>query len=166
MKAQTFWGNPFRKKTTDREIDINFMSSVPLFDTLTRRQKTKLYSIIHVRHYQQGELVFRQGDPGVGLYIVRDGQIDVFTEGSDMTRNKIASLSKGDFFGDISLLNESPRSATAVAAKNSRLFGLFKPDLLSIMDSDPKLGLRFIYRIAQIIAERLRLINESALSDQ
>ena len=161
MKIQEFFGNPFEKSGSDLKGDVDFLTAVPIFDTLTRRQKTKLYSIIHIRHYNQGEMVFRQGDPGVGLYIVRDGQVEVYNEYSDMTRKKIATLNKGDFFGDISLLNESPRSATIVASQNTILFGLFKPDLLNIMDSDPKLGMRFVYRLAQIVAERLRIVNEN-----
>ena len=76
-----------------------------------------------------------------------------------MIREKIATLNKGDFLGDISLLNESPRSATVVASQKTVLYGLFKPDLLNLMDSDPKLGQRLVYRLAQIVAERLRLIN-------
>ena len=166
MSSHNFWGNPFRKKNSDIDSDIDFLSSVPIFDTLTYRQKTKLLSIIHVRHYKQDDIVFRQDDPGVGLYIVREGGVDIYNEYSDLTRKKIASLVKGDFFGDISLLNESPRSATVVSSQNTALFGLFKPDLLNIMDSDPKLGLRFIYRLSQIIAERLRLVNEGIPTNQ
>ncbi len=166
MKVQELWGNPFGKSRSDPKSDVDFLGVVPIFNTLTRRQKTKIYSIIHIRHYKQGEIVFRQGDPGVGLYIVRDGQVEVYNEYSDMTRNKIATLKKGDFFGDISLLNESPRSATVIATQKTILFGLFKPDLLNIMDSDPKLGMRFVYGLAQIVAERLRIVNEDFTDTQ
>ena len=160
MKPEEFWGNPFKKNKSDIDNNIDFLSTVPIFDTLSRRQKQKLHSIIHTRNYKKGEKVFRQNDPGVGLYIIREGQIDVFRESDDMTREKIAAVEKGNFFGEISLLNESQRSATAVASQQSVLFGLFKPDLLSIMNSNPKLGQQLIFRLAQIVAERLRLINK------
>jgi CRP-like cAMP-binding protein len=77
-----------------------------------------------------------------------------------MTKTRIADLSSGDFFGEISLLNESPRSATVVAEKQSVLLGFFRSDLLGLMDSDPKLGVRLVYQIACIVAERLRNVTD------
>ena len=160
MNSNFLLGNPFKKKSPDIEADIDFLSTVTIFDTLTRRQKHRLYSSIHVRQYKEGEIVFRQDDPGVGLYIVRDGQVDVYNEYSDMTRKKIAELSKGEVFGEIALLNDCPRSATVVASRETVLFAFFRTDFLNLMDSDPKLGVRLIYRLAKIMAERLRIINE------
>ena len=160
MKVNFLWSNPLKKNPPDIKSDIDFLSTVPIFDTLTRRQKHRLFSSIHVRHYKEGEIVFRQDDPGVGLYIVRDGQVDVYNEYTDMTRKKIAELSKGEVFGEIALLNDCPRSATAVAFKETILFAFFRTDFLNLMDSDPKLGVRLVYRLAKIMAERLRIINE------
>ena len=160
MNITTLWGNPFKKNKSDLESNIDFLSTVPIFDTLTRRQKYLLYSIIHVRHFKAGEIIFRQDDPGVGLYIIRDGGVDVYNEYSDMTRHKIAELSQGDFFGEIALMNNCPRSATVVAAKKTVLFSLFRTDFLNLLDSDPKLGVRVVYRLSKILAERLRQINE------
>jgi CRP-like cAMP-binding protein len=155
-----FWGNPFKKNKSDIDNDIDFLSTIPIFDSLSRSQKLKIFSIIHIRHYQEGEIIFRQEDPGVGLYIIRDGTVDIYSENPDFTKKKIANLNKGDFFGEISLLNETPRSATVVASQCTTLFGIFKPDMLSLMDSNPKLGLQLIYRLAQIVAERLNNVNK------
>ncbi len=160
MNIASLWGNPFKINKSDRKSDIGFLSTVPVFDTLTRRQKYQLYSIIHVRHFNAGEVIFRQDDPGVGLYIIRDGGVDVYNEYSDMTRHKITELTQGDFFGEIALMNNCPRSATVIATQNTVLFGLFRTDFLNLLDSDPKLGVRVVYRLAKILAERLRQINE------
>lgn len=161
MNPARLWGNPFSFSSTDTTTDLEFLSSVPIFDTLTRRQKQKLHSLIHIRSYAEGDIVFRQNDPGVGLYIVRDGSVSIWREhDSDMTKTKIALLTEGDFFGEISLLNDSPRSATVVAEKPSTLFGFFRSDLLALMESDPKLGVKLVYQLARIVAERLRVIND------
>ena len=157
MKSSVLWVNPLKKVPLDIKIELKFLSSVPIFDSLSQRQLEKIHKLIHIREFDEGDIVFRQGDPGVGMYIVRDGQVDVYNEYSDFTRRKITVLTPGDFFGEISLLNDSCRSATVVASQKTILLGLFRPDLLSVMDSDPKLGLRFIYRLSQIVAERLRL---------
>ena len=163
MKMDILWGNPFKRSATDPETEIDFLSAVTIFDDLSSRQLSKLHRIIHVRRFEESEIVFRQGDPGVGMYLVREGQIVIYTEHPDMTRHKITDMKKGDFFGEIALLNDSPRSATAIASRKSTLLGLFRPDLLSLMESDPKLGLRFIYRLSQIVAERLRLLNTNVM---
>jgi len=157
MKQKVLWGNPFKRGSSELKVELRFLSSVPIFDSLSSRQLRKIHKLIHIRTFDEGEIVFRQGDPGVGMYIVRDGQVDVYNEYSDMTRSRIAVLKTGDFFGEISLLNDSNRSATVVSVKSSTLLGLFRPDLFGVMDSDPKLGLSIIYRISQIVAERLRL---------
>jgi len=161
MKHYHFWENPFKKSSSHSEDELEFLSSVPIFDSLSKRQKIKLQKIIHVRSYEKGEVIFRQGDPGVGLYIVKDGEVDVYNEYQDLTCSKITVLHHGDFFGETSLLNETPRSATIVCVKPSLLWGLFKPDLLNLIDSDPKLGVRLIFRLSQIVAERLRLLNDN-----
>ena len=157
MNFKAFWGNPFKSAVSDLDTEIEFLSTVPIFEKLSKRQLIKVYDIIHVRRFNDGEIIFRQDDPGVGMYIVSEGHINVYTEYSDITRRKIAEIHKGDFFGEISLLNDSPRSATTVAMVKTTLFGLFRPDLLSLIDSDTNLGFRFVYRLAQIVAERLRL---------
>ena len=159
MNLKALWVNPFKKKSTDIEGEISFLSSVPVFDSLSTRQHRTLYSIMHTRNFNEGEIVCRKGDPGVGLYIIRDGNVDVYNEFPDLTRLRIASLESGDFFGEISLLNDSPRSATVVAVRPTVLLGLFRHDLLEIMDSDPTLGVKLVYRLSQIVAERLRLVN-------
>ena len=103
------WGNPFNKLTKEVENNIDFLSSVPIFDSLSRRQKEKINSFIHVRRYEIDEIVFRQGDPGVGLYILREGEVSVFSENiKDMTKTCITKLAKGDFFGEIALLIITP----------------------------------------------------------
>ena len=157
------WGNPFKHLSKDTESDIEFLSSVSIFDALSRRQKNKLNSFIHVRNYDVDEIVFRQGDPGVGLYIIREGEVSVYTENAkDMTKTCLATLTKGDFFGEIALLNEAPRSATIVTSKTTVLLGLFRTDLLGLMDTDPKLGLRIVYRLAQIVAERYIISSDTS----
>jgi len=162
MKISSLWSNPFKDSCKKDISDFDFLKKIPIFLSLSNKQIEKILSIIHIRNYKDSEIVFRIDDPGVGLFIVRNGSVDIFNEYPDMTRKKIISLSSGDFFGEIALLNDSPRSATVVSSGNSVLFGLFRPDLLSLIDSDPKLGNKLFFNLAQILAERLRL---TTLSD-
>jgi CRP/FNR family transcriptional regulator, cyclic AMP receptor protein len=160
MEKNPLWGNPFKMFRSDLSNELDFLGTVPVFDLLLDREKRKIHALLHVRKFAKDEIVFRQGDPGVGLYIVREGKCEVYNEYPDFTCKKIATMNSGDFFGEISLLNDSPRSATVVSYTDTTLLGLFRHDLLELMNSDPRLGLHLVYRLSQIVAERLRMYND------
>lgn len=157
---KSFWGNPFKKEKSAISRDIELLSRIPIFKNLSFSQKRNIFEYLHLRTYGENEIVFRQGDPGAGLYIIREGHVDVYTEYADMTKKKITSFSVGDFFGEIALLNDNLRSATVISTTKTVLYGLFKPDLHTLMDSNPKLGQKFLYGLAQTVVERLVRNNE------
>ena len=161
MNLRALWGDPFHRRSSAGS-SISFLSTVPLFEKLSRRQIEKINAILHIRDYNADEIVFRQGDPGVGMYIVRSGSLRVCREFDDSTYHDVAVMHPSDFFGEIALLNNSARSATIVATEQSTLMGLFREDLRELMDSDPRLGLSIIYAVARVIAERLRLATSGA----
>jgi CRP-like cAMP-binding protein len=91
------------------------------------------------------------------MYIIQEGTIEIVYE---PTSDTLAELTDGDFFGELALLNETPRSATAVARTESVLYGLFRPDLLGLVERDPSLGVQILLRMSQVISERLIQTNE------
>lgn len=151
----SFWGNIFRKR--DEESVYTLLRDIPLFDGLSRGELSAIKSILHRREYDPGEVLFHQGNPGVGMYIIREGTIEIVYEPTDDT---LAELSDGDFFGELALLNETPRSATAVARTGAVLYGLFRPDLLGLVEREPSLGVQILLRMSQVISERLIHANE------
>lgn len=151
----SFWGNIFRKR--DEESVYTLLRDIPLFDGLSRGELSAIKSILHRREYDPGEVLFHQGNPGVGMYIIREGTIEIVYEPTDDT---LAELSDGDFFGELALLNENPRSATAVARTGAVLYGLFRPDLLGLVEREPSLGVQILLRMSQVISERLIHANE------
>lgn len=91
------------------------------------------------------------------MYIIQEGTIEILYEPTDST---LAELTDGDFFGELSLLNETPRSATAIARTDSVLYGLFRPDLLDLVEQDPSLGVQILLRMGRVLSERLIKTNE------
>lgn len=151
----SFWGNIFRQ--SDEESVYTLLRDIPLFDELSRGELASVKSILHRREYDPGEVLFHQGNPGVGMFIIQAGRIDIVYEPTDDT---LATLEDGDFFGELALLNETPRSATAVARTEAVLYGLFRPDLLGLVERDPTLGVQLLLRMSQVISERLIQTNE------
>lgn len=135
------------------------LSNLPLFENLSMRNWRELSDIFHKRTFLKDEVIFRHGTPGLGMYAIIDGSVAVFDndEGVDV---EITRLGTGDFFGEISLIDEIDRSATIVALETTRLIGVFRPQLRDLMHRRPQLGLIIIERLARILASRLREVND------
>ena len=100
------------------------------------------------------EVIIEENKPGVGMYIIESGKVNI-TLGKE---NKLlVLLSNGDFFGEMALILEGQRTASAIATEPTKLLGFFQPDLFNLLETSPKTGNKILYRLAQMIAERLRL---------
>ena len=168
---EAFWGNFFRQKENAEEVH-QFLQRIPVFSGLKTRELKALERIVHCRHYKPEEVIFRKDDPGVGMYIIRSGAVRIILEtlskqpDPELARQPalenevlLARLEPGDFFGDASLPDGAPRSATAVAVKQTELIGLFRPDLIDLCQRDPKTGIKVLWNICEVLAVRLRRTN-------
>ncbi|MFQ6615860.1 MAG: cyclic nucleotide-binding domain-containing protein [Fidelibacterota bacterium] len=154
------WENIFRGRKKDQSKEVLALKQVPVFDGLDDRELAEIERVVHHRTYKPEEFVFRKSAPGEGLYIILQGSVDILTETDDGKSSLVASLGEGDFFGDLSLLDQEPRSANAVAKDYSELLGFFRPDLTSILKRKPDLGVKILFNVARVIGERLRKTNE------
>ena len=91
------------------------------------------------------------------MYVIIDGSVKIIDHDTDTV---FASLLNDDFFGELALLDEEPRSATAVAEEPSELVGFFRTDLLTLMERDPVLGNKILMNLSRVLGERLRKTNE------
>ncbi len=154
------WDNIFRR-AADQTIQSVLRENL-LFRDLTDSELRFLERCVHVRHYHAGESVFRQGEVGVGMYLVVKGRIEIYvldpTATSDESREiYITQLLSNDFFGELSLVEENGRrSATAVAREETTLIGFFKPDLMEILARRPAMGTRVTLRLAEVLGRRLK----------
>ncbi|MEN3038669.1 MAG: cyclic nucleotide-binding domain-containing protein [Candidatus Kryptonium sp.] len=155
-----FWTNIFKgKKKKDQGVE-DILKEVPAFSHLEPKEISLLASIVHKREYKKGEFIFYQGDPGLGMYIIQEGEVLIQYTDPDGNKKDLAILSDGDFFGEIALIDESPRSASAICRTDSHIIGFFRPDLFEIIEKHPKLGIKIVLKLAEIIAERLRRTNQ------
>jgi CRP-like cAMP-binding protein len=153
------FGNVFRNKSakTEEERIIDLLKGIPLFEGLTSRELSAVERILHRRTYRPDETIFRQGEPGVGMYIIVEGKVAVIAEPGSRT---LAQLQTGEFFGDLALLDDSPRSASAIAQGECRMLGFFQPDLFGLIERNPRLGIKIVIKLARVIGERLKKCNE------
>lgn len=158
----TPWTRIFGYKSDQKQEDvstIDLLARLPLFEDLSRRELVAVERILHRRHYIRGEMIFRQGERGMGMYIVQQGRVAITSE---LGNHELFELKDGDFFGEVALLDESPRSATAMAKTDCSVFGFFQPDLFGLIERDSRLGVKIVLRVARFVGQRLRQANERA----
>ena len=155
----SFWANIFHTPTESDEL-VHSLHAIPLFKSLTKKGITGLLGIIHNRNYIAGEYIFYQGDPGIGLYLIRDGEVLINRENDKGNKITLAAFHKGDFFGELALIDGEKRSASAIANSDTKLSVIFKPDLDEFIEKYPKKGIKIVQGIAEITAVRLRTLNE------
>jgi len=147
----------------DTEIlaKLGFLKNIRLFEGIRRRQLIHVLESLQERTYLKGETIFAQGDIGRALFIVFSGKI-ALSRLSPATRKGevIAEVNPGEFFGEMALLEEMPRTATAYALEESRVFMLFKIKLESLLFSRPQIGVTIAAQLAKIMSARLRAIIE------
>lgn len=154
------WGNGIFRKKKKKEDIFSLLKNVPIFTDLKPRELAEIEKILHRRNYKKGEAVIHKGDPGLGMYIVVKGSVEIVDEEKKADQRTLAKLDEGSFFGDIALLDESPRSASAIATADSDIIGFFRPDFLDLLSRKPKLGIKILFALARTVGERLRRTNE------
>jgi len=158
MKADGIWANIFRLGQRKESL-AEILQNTPLFRDLSPKELRILEQVVHVRTYQAAEPVFVETEPGAGMYIIRSGRVDIFLNHKSENPLMLAQLESGDFFGEMALLGDTTRSATALARERSELIGFFHPDLVEITDLHPAMGAKISTGLSRTLAERLRYTN-------
>jgi len=149
------WDNIFRRKTEEESI-VRFLGSVPVFAGLKERDLTFLEAMVHIRRYAPQEIVFAEGDPGSGMFVIRCGRVQIFTGSGKEKEEELAVLGSGDFFGETTLTAPSGRTASARSLESTELIGLFRADLLELAQKQPAMANRILLGLTRIVSERLQ----------
>lgn len=153
----SFWANIFKSKTESEEI-LEILKQMPPFENLRPKELKDVLALIHHRTYEAGETVFMKGDPGISFYVIISGTVAIVDE-SRALKLRLAEFSRGDFFGEIALIDSETRSASAIAESKCTLAAIFKPDLDEFMQKNPKAGISILTGLSKIITARLRNLN-------
>ncbi|MCX7797457.1 MAG: cyclic nucleotide-binding domain-containing protein [Melioribacter sp.] len=158
----SFWANLFKTPPNKSELEET-LRIMPPFKDLSSKAFKNLLKLFHNRVYQANEYIFYQNDPGIGLYVIINGEVLITMQVENNGQLNLAHLRRGDFFGELALLDNDTRSASAIALKESRIAVIFKPDLDEFIDSYPQEGVKILRGISQIISRRLRNLNHDYL---
>lgn len=155
------WDNLFRNKDKNENLRSQLKKNI-LFQDLNFTELRMIENIVNVRRFRPGENIFKQGEVGVGMYIILSGVVNIYVEELHATTGAaytthVTQLKSEDFFGELALVeNEGRRSASATAHEETVLIGFFKPDLTEIVERNPSAGVKILMRLGEVLGTRLR----------
>ena len=126
-----------------------------LFATLTPLELNIVDGLMHERRYLADEIIFDEGEEGQALYLVMSGRV-IISRHLGATREVVAELSAGSFFGDLALLDNTPRNAQTRALDNCELAVFFRADFMGLMETDAVIGYKIALALARHVGSRLR----------
>ena len=132
------------------------LKRVPLFSDLADTELARFSDVIREREYPKNSVILFEDDPGDALYIVAAGQVKVVLIGEDGREVILSVLGDGDFFGEMSLIDDEPRSAHVIAMKDSQLLVLRRDDFQARLQETPTIALKLL----KVLVQRLRRADE------
>ncbi len=124
--------------------DAQTLADVELFEHVSDDDRARLAEFIDVAQLTAGETLFRAGEPGESLYVVRSGEVELFIRDTAGQKIALAIAGAGEVFGELALLDRGPRTATAVALTDCELLELDRDDLLLLFQKSPNAALRLL----------------------
>lgn len=159
LQASPFWSYFFKKPADWQQQARQFLAQTPLFDGMPSSVLLQLVEGMYHRQYQDQESVFSVGEPGLGMYLVLSGSVEIF-----LGDQSLSTIEAGEFFGEVALFGEETRTASARVHGDTELVGFFRPALTEWLDRSPRYGSLFLLQLGRVLAARLRRANEQLSS--
>lgn len=138
--------------------DINQLDGIPLFDLLHPEDRQSVAAVVDYQELSAGENLFLAGEPGDSLFIVHSGQIELYIKDTAGQKIVLTIAEARDLFGELSLLDDEPRTATAVALTDSGLLVLDRDDLLLLFKKNPDTALHMLAGMGQMTRKADKLL--------
>jgi len=140
------------KEASDEAV----VRTAPLFSALDDESAASLRASMTLVKVSKGNTLFKEGDAGDRLFVVVEGKLKLGTSSIDGRENLLSILGPGDMFGELSLFDPGPRTATAAAVTDARVLALAHDQVIGLVTQHPQVSLELLARLAQ----RLRRTNE------
>ena len=129
---------------TPQEMTLDAIRSVPLFGSLDDEAAGELRSLLHTRDVSAGTGLFRAGDDGDAMYLIESGRVRISVTDEDEKEIVLAELARGDFFGEMAIIDGKKRSAGATISEDARLAVLSRDNFLRFIRNNPMVALEML----------------------
>jgi len=144
----------FLHRSTDGQR-IQHLRGMSLFKELSTRELREVDELLHERTYQKDEIIFDEGDVGLGLFIVVTGRVRVISSHASL-QQLAPEFCCGDFFGEMSLFDQEPRSARVVASEPAMVAALFRREFFSLLERNRSIGVKILFELSRTVIVRSR----------
>jgi CRP/FNR family transcriptional regulator, cyclic AMP receptor protein len=142
-------------------LDLESLKALPLFKDMTSAELANLASLFFEKTYSKSSTLFVEGMTGEILYVIKKGSVQILKKMDNHQESVLATLKVGEFLGEMSLIDNRPRTATARVAEESLLLVMTKKTFNAMVEKYPEIALKVILVFLKIANERLRKANES-----
>ena len=157
IKTKNLWKDYSRELTTNKDKTlVEILKKIPLLSQLGKRELKTISKFAYERTFEANEFVFQTGQPGAAMFIIKEGEVKIVKENSEEEYIEIIKLSTGDIFGELALLDNSPRSAGALVSKPTIAIAIFREDLNKLLETHPEIGGKIMMHLAIITGKRLK----------
>ena len=141
------------RQPTTRAVEITtILKEVPLFGAFSQLEMLTLADMMHVRSYRKDEYLYRERDPGLGMYIVTSGRVRLLSEDEEGALHEVRQVDEYEILGELALLGDFRRMDTAQAVVETRVFGFFRPELKSMMKRDARTAAMLLNTLAEYMS--------------
>jgi CRP/FNR family transcriptional regulator/CRP/FNR family cyclic AMP-dependent transcriptional regulator len=132
------------------------LARVPLFESLPPDRLAVLDAAAQRRSFRRGEVIFHKGDDGTSLFLIIEGQVKIVLPSDSGEEALLQVLDAGDFFGELALIDQQPRSATIVASEPTETLVLHREDFIAFLKATPEMAIDMM----RVLSRRLREADE------
>lgn len=147
--------NKPRPETSTADDKLKALQSIPLFSSLEYKELVNILTIFSVRQYAAGQDVIVEGTPGDELFVVLTGAVEIKKAGKVVT-----TLRQRSHFGEMAMVDNDRRSATATAVEASRLMVIHRNDFVALAHRDPAVGIKLLWAFVASLSRRLRRMTD------
>ena len=146
--------------------DVKYLKKVPLFKEFKTTELLSVNMVAKSRVYEPGEVIVKERAKGDGLYIIKSGKVKVIKTDTFGDEHILAYLTEGEYFGEISLVDRAPRSASVVAEEQSECVVVKHTDFQNLIAGNKEIERKFYKSICLVLCERLRVADENLTFSQ
>jgi len=140
------------------EAVVNFLLETPLFDAMSSAELAEIVRIMQIQSFREGATVFREGDAGDAWYVVYSGDVEVHKSGGFAPPKVVAKLDAHACFGEMAILDDSPRSATIKAANRVSTFRFPRDAYLDLLEGGSLAAYKLVLAMAKVLCQRQRAL--------
>ncbi len=141
-------------------MEPTILKGIYLFEDLTEEELAKVSRILVKESYPEGTFLFREGDKGDKFYVIIKGAVRISQAISGTGEEALTILGKGDYFGEMALIDESPRSADVIIHENSELLVISKKDFDDLLFFNKEIAYKMLWAFVRTLSRRLRETND------